>query len=83
MSLNRERLYRIIDEIPEGELHSVEKYLQYVRDTSDPVHKALENAPLDDEHETDEERKGVEEAESDIRAGRTMSMDELKREFGL
>lgn len=50
MSIGREELYRIIDEIPEGELPGVHRYLEYVRDVgADPVRHALDNAPLDDE----------------------------------
>lgn len=41
----------------------------------------LDNAPLDDEPETEEERQAVAEAEADIAAGRTVSLDELLREF--
>jgi len=84
MSVGREELYRIIDEIPDGELSGVHRYLKYVRDVgSDPVRYALENAPLDDEPETDEEKRAVEEGKADIRAGRTMSSEELKKELGL
>jgi hypothetical protein len=68
MSMDRDRLHRIIDELPEGELHTVEKYLEYVRDTSEPVREALANAPLDDEPETEVEREQVKEALADLRA---------------
>jgi len=84
MSMDREDLYRIIDEIPEGELAGVRRYLKYVRDVGqDPVRYALDNASLDDEPETEEERRAVEEGKADIRAGRTMSSEELKKELGL
>lgn len=57
--------------------------MQYLRDIAkESVRLALENAPYDDEPETDEERKGVKDAESDVRERRTMSTDELKRELG-
>lgn len=84
MRMEREDLHRIIDEIPEGELAGVHRYLRYVRDVGqDPVRRALDNAPLDDEPETEEEKMAVEEAKADFKAGRTMSTDELKRELGL
>lgn len=84
MSMERKDLYRIIDEIPEGELAGVRRYLKYVRDVgSDPVRYALENAPLDDEPETKEEREAAVRADDDFKNGRTLSMDELKRELDL
>jgi len=84
MGMDREDLHRLIEEIPDGELPGVQRYLEYVRDiASDPVRRSIETAPLDDEPETEEERQGVEEAKADIRAGRTMSTEELKRELGL
>lgn len=83
MGRARDRLHRLIDEISDSELHAVEKYLEYIRDTSDPVRHALENAPVDDESLTDDERAAIKEAEDDLRAGRTISHEEVKRELGL
>lgn len=82
MSVDREELKHLVDEVPESELEAAKRYLEFLRDV-DPIRRALDAAPLDDEPLTDEEREAVEEAESDIRAGRTMSMDEFKREFDL
>ncbi|MBX6352053.1 MAG: hypothetical protein IRZ10_01860 [Thermoflavifilum sp.] len=74
----------MLDAIPEGLLPAVRKSLESILDgADDPVRRALENAPLDDEPETDEERKAVEEGKADIRAGRTLSTDELRQELGL
>lgn len=84
MSIERDQLHRLIDEIPEGKLSDAWRLLKIVRDADeDPVRHALANAPLDDEPETEEERASAAEADADFKAGRTMSMDELKRELGL
>jgi hypothetical protein len=48
----------------------------------DPVAWMLDNAPLDDEPLTDEEREALAESAADIAAGRTVSLDQLKRELG-
>ncbi len=48
---------------------------------SDPVAVFLDSAPTDDEPETEEERRAVAEAEADIAAGRTVSLDEVRREL--
>ena len=84
MTVEREELRRLVDELPENELNAARRYLEFIRDVGkDPVRWALENATLDDEPETDEERERAERADEDFRAGRTTSMDELKRELGL
>jgi hypothetical protein len=44
---------------------------------------AILNAPEDDEPEIDEERLAVDEAREDIRAGRVVSLDQVKRELGI
>lgn len=45
----------------------------------DPVLRALENAPMDDEPLTPEEEADMAEAYADIAAGRTMTITELRR----
>lgn len=49
----------------------------------DPVLYALENAPLDDEPETAEERASVARARDDVKHGRVFTTAELKRSLGL
>lgn len=80
--MSRDDLHRLVDQIPDSELSAAQRYLEYLRDV-DPVRKALKAAPVDDEMETEEEAEAVKEAEADIRAGRTLTTDELKRELGL
>lgn len=84
MSMEREELHRILDQIPEEEIPGVRRYLKYIRDVAiDPVRRALENAPLDDEPLADEERERLHSAEEDFKHGRTLSMNEVKRELNL
>ena len=84
VNMEREELRRLVDELPENELKAARRYLEFIRDVGkDPVSWALENAPLDDELVTDEERERAARADEDFSAGRTTSMDELKREMGL
>lgn len=80
----RDDLYRLIDELPEGDLPIALRLLEGLRcGEDDPVLRALLLAPLDDEPETDAEQAAVAEADEDLKHGRTVSMDEIKREFGL
>ena len=51
----RERLYRLVDQIPEGEVHAAARYLEYLAEHGDPFIRKLMNAPIDDEPVTPEE----------------------------
>jgi hypothetical protein len=52
----RDSLHRLFDERPESELEAAARFLRSLRATADPVLRALLEAPLDDEPETEEER---------------------------
>jgi len=47
------------------------------------IEQSLHFAPIDDEPETPEEKAAAEEALRDIREGRTVSHEEVKRRLGL
>lgn len=80
----KERLHRLVEELPESELGAAERYLEYLRlAATDPVLHAFLTAPEDDEPESDEERAAVAEAVEDMKEGRVLSLDEVKRELGL
>jgi len=49
---------------------------------SDPVLRASQLAPLDDEPFTDDEREDVEAAEAAYRRGEWVSGDDVRREIG-
>ena len=79
----KERLYRLVDQIPEGEVHAAERYLEYLAKHGDPFIRKLMNAPFDDEPVTEEEEAGVREAWEDYKAGRVHTLEEVKEELGL
>ena len=54
----RERLYRLVDRIPEREVHAAERYLEYLAEYGDPFIRTLMNAPFDDEVLSEEDRAG-------------------------
>jgi len=80
---SKEELHRLVDELPESELHGAKRFLEYLRNMGDPMMQALMEAPEDDEPETEEERAAVAEAYEDIAAGRVVTMEEIRHEFGL
>ena len=53
------------------------------REHEDPVIAALGDAPEEDEEIAAEEEAAAAEGRADIAAGRTVSLEEIEREFGL
>jgi hypothetical protein len=47
-----------------------------------PVLRALLEAPLDDEPETEEERCAVQEAREELARGKVRTLEEVRRELG-
>ena len=76
-------LKSLIDLLPDSELQAARRFLEYLRDTGDPVLRAFLEAPEDDEPETEEERAAVAEAYEAIARGDVVSDEELRRELGL
>jgi len=46
-----------------------------------PALLVLENVPIDDEPETEEERTAVKQAREDVRQGRVLSHEEARRKW--
>ena len=81
---SKDRLHRLVEELPESEVSAAERYLEYLRLVrQDPVAYSILTAREDDEPESDEERVAVAEAREDIQKGQVSSLDKVKRELGL
>jgi hypothetical protein len=79
----RDSLHRLVDELPESELAAAERFLHYLRATTDPVLRTLLEAPPDDEPETEDERRAVQEAREELARGEVRTLAEVRRELGL
>jgi hypothetical protein len=79
----RDTLHRLIDGLPESELAVAERFLNYLRATTDPVLRTLLEAPLDDEPETDDERQAIQAAREELARGEVRTLEEVRRELGL
>lgn len=67
----KEELYRLVDRLPENEVHAARRFLEFLADLSrDPVLRALHEAPLDDEPLTPEEAAESDAAWKAYREGR-------------
>ena len=75
----RDDLHRLISDLPDSELETVRGFI--VR-RIDPVERALMDAPLDDEPETDEERAAVAKAQEAYARGDVVADEDLDRELG-
>ena len=74
----RERLHRLVDDMNEGELDTVETFVEFVRERGDTLLRKLMKAPHDDEPVTEQEEAGVREAWGDYEAGRVQSLEEVE-----
>ncbi len=79
----REHLRQLLDELPDAELPAAERALAALVSRDDPLGRLLDEAPYDDEPETDEERVAVAEARADRDAGRLIPHDEVKGSLGV
>ncbi len=75
----KEKLRERVEGLSEEE---AAKALRLLDEREDPVVAAFRDAPVDDEPLTPEEEGALVEADRDIAAGRTISLEELKRELG-
>ena len=79
----RERLYRLVDQIPEGEVHAAARYLEYLAEHGDPFIRKLMNAPIHDQPVTPEEEEAVREAWEAVKAGDVYTLEEVEKDLGL
>lgn len=71
-----------MEDLPEPEVHAALRFVEYLRrEASDPVARALQEAPFDDEPVTAEDLAELEAAERDLRESRVVSHDEARREL--
>ena len=77
----RERLYRLVDRLPDAEVRAAESYLEYLAAQGDPFIRRLMKAPCDDEPITEEEEAGVREGWADYKAGRVQTLEEVEKEL--
>jgi hypothetical protein len=79
----RDAIRRLVEDLPEEDLPTALRVLEALRDTGDPVSRALVHAPLDDEPDDDDADGGLTEARADADAGRGIATPDLRRRLGL
>lgn len=77
----RDRLHRLVDRLPEAEIHAAERYLAYLTEYGDPLFRIAMAAPEGDEELSERGRRLLDAGREDLAAGRTHTLDEVKREL--
>lgn len=78
----KERLHTLVEDLPEPEVHAALRFVESLRQkAADPVARALQEAPFDDEPLTAEDLVELEAAERDRQEGRVVPHDEARREL--
>jgi hypothetical protein len=82
MNDTRQHAHQLIDRLPEMQLSGLVQFLETI---VDPVASALQNAPLDDELETESEKLAVDEARDWLKnnGGKGIPHSEAMRRLGL
>jgi hypothetical protein len=76
----KHQAHELIERLPPAQLAAVVGLLQAMLD---PVSRAIANAPLDDEPESDEERRAVAEAKEWLQRHPGIPFEEVLADFGL
>ena len=82
MSLPKEEIHRMIDELPENKINQLKKYLKKLlekKSTDEQWAEIMANPVYDDEPLIEEDKVAIEEALQDISEGRVESLEEFKR----
>jgi hypothetical protein len=70
-------LHRLVDQVPRHSLHLIARLVEAVLSEEDPVARALDNAPEDDEPITEEDLRDLDEAMGAAREGDLVSDEDL------
>lgn len=78
----REDLHHLVDRLPESELERARRVLEYLEErATDPLLRALAEAPEDDEEETPEEAAAVEEAGQEMARGEGTPWEQIRSRY--
>ena len=78
----KEELYRLVDDLPESELHVALRFLEYLRDLGgDPLLHSLMQASEDDEPDTLEEQQASDKAWQEYLRGEARPWEEVREEL--
>ena len=79
----KERLHRLVDALPSGELRAAERYLEFLAAHGDPFVTTLLSAPETTEPMSSEDRAALDEGRRALDAGDVVSDRALRAELGI
>ena len=79
----KDRLHRLVDALPAGELLAAERYLEFLSGHGHPFVRALLDAPETAEPLSERDRTALDEGRDALDAGDTVSDEELREELGI
>lgn len=77
----RAALHELVEQLPESELRTAERFLAFIRDLADPVERLLEDAPEDDEPLSPDEESAIAEGWEACRRRETRPWAEVRSEL--
>ena len=80
MNVERQQVHSLVDKLPPSPLAALHSLLAAILD---PVSRAIANAPIDDEPETDQERQAVAEADDWLKHHKPIPFERVLTDFGL
>jgi hypothetical protein len=80
MSIDRNRVHQLLDQLDQGQLIAVAQLLEVM---TDPVARSLANAPVEDEPITPDEAAALDAAHAAIQRGEGTPHEVILLEFGL
>jgi hypothetical protein len=80
LAQERQQAHALLDQLPPEQLAAIRGLLETMLD---PLDRKLAAAPIDDEPETEEERRAVAEAMDSLRRNGGVPMEEVLADFGL
>ncbi len=82
-SVAKKEIYELVDTLPDNELHAARRYLEYLRDQSDPYAHLDARDPF--ENMSDDERArlhaALEQSEKEFAAGKGIPAEDALREL--
>lgn len=80
LAQERQQAHTLLDQLPAEQVAAIRGLLETMLD---PLDRKLAAAPIDDEPETEEERRAVAEAMDSLRRNGGVPMEEVLADFGL
>ena len=74
---------RLVDRLPEEEIHAAARYLEFLSEQGDSFVRHLADAPEESTELGPEGQRLLEAGLADVVAGRVLGLDEVKRELDL